>query len=779
MSFDPSRPVRMLPLTLLGGIELTGIDGLILLFTAVVVIAVVLFSSLRLDEPAPVLSDDDLLRELARGTSLADSPAMSYAAQSVPATAMTQQGVEGAPRPATKRQTTKRTATTSAPVAAVGLLGGLALITFGQNLLLRSEPSAAAFVLWVAGLLLIVALYRRIDRAPHYAAAAAAGTKRAYLAATGEAALLFIAIASFYIWRRGHDRAATDTSVDLIILWIASIAALIVACAGMPRREHLARLRSWTARNRSDILITAGIALIALIPRLYSLSSYPWAMSGDEGTFGVTARGVLRGELSNPFTSGPWGYPSLLFIVQGWLIDLWGSSVGGARLLSALLGTGSVVASYWLARHQLGRWVGLVTAAIAIVFHFDLFWSRNAQNAVAPMFFIPLALLFLDRALVARGRVDSLAAGLIIGFAQFFHPANRILFPMAAAYVAYALVRELALTRRSVMRVARDVAPYAFWVAGAAVVAHLPLLRYFSTHRDQFSSRTNEVSVFASGWLDREQEITGLGPLHILWTQFQNAALLPFNTIPHGHFRPEPPFAGWPLVIPLAIGMAIATLAFWERRYFGLAMGFWATVVGIALTSGPPESNRYTSSGPFLVIFAALGIVAVAQIAIKLIRVPRIAVASLAAATVLLIVVWNLNFVFREPNDVAVTSDVNTQIANRLARDAEAHGDGLTVFLSGVPRLYYGGFQNIDYIADGAVGIDVDEPWDTSDSPPELTGPTLFAFVPERFDELEVVRGWFPDGRVSIYALPNGEENLTTYFVDAPVTESVAASRTP
>ena len=478
---------------------------------------------------------------------------------------------------------------------------------------------------------------------------ATTGTRTRFSSKWVAVIVIGIGVVSFYIWQEAHDRAANDSSLDLILLWLASIVALVIAAAGPPRRKHAARLRAWARRIRGDMLITAVVACIALVPRVYDLSRYPWAMSGDEGTFAVTARSVLRGELSNPFISGPWGYPSLLFIFQGRLMDLTGETVGGARMLSAVLGTASVVAIYWLTRHHFGGWTGLVAGVIAAAFNFHLFWSRNAQNAIAPMFFIPLALLFLDRGLIGRSRVDSLAAGLIIGFAQFFHPSNRILFPIAAAYAVYALFYQRPKSGAELVHDVRSVMPNTLWVAAGAIVGHLPLLAYFNTHRAQFSDRTNQVSVFASGWLEREQEITGKSALELLWIQFQHAALLPFRTVASGHFHPEVPFASWPLVIPLAIGMSIATLTFWRRQSFGLAIPFWATVAGIALTDGPSQTNRYTSSGPFLVIFAAIGIVAVAHVMIRLVRMPRIPVAALTAAVTLLIAGWRLNWVSRKP----------------------------------------------------------------------------------------------------------------------------------
>ena len=233
-------------------------------------------------------------------------------------------------------------------------------------------------------------------------------------------------------------------------------------------------------------------------------------MSGDEGTFAITARSALHGELSNPFrTSAWWGYPSLLFIVQGWLMGVTGETIGGARGLSALLGTASVVAIYGLTRHHAGRATALVAAMLAATFHFHLFWSRDAQNAVASMFFIPLALLLLDRGLVGRRRVDSLAAGLVIGLAQFFHPSNRILVPSRSP-AAYAVLYQR--PRRGPAGACGAVVVPDVVAAAGVVVGHLPLLAYFWHHPDQYSDRADQVSVFASGWLDAERQRTANVP---------------------------------------------------------------------------------------------------------------------------------------------------------------------------------------------------------------------------------------------------------------------------
>ena len=793
LGFVSGLPVHVLSFGLMGEFDPFGIDGLVVLAT---LLALILVVATRKTEPRndkstsqneQVVDQAFLVRSVPVVTSpSAIAPALSVTSRSpvIDDSETLQfasfpsmvQPVDSVPKRRLRAHSrllalpdlvTTRAGLRTAPIAALTLAVGLISVWSGQRALIGVDPGASSFVVWFAGLFVLVLVCNQADRRMP-TAYSRTDTRSGFSGMRVAVLFGIIVVISLYIWQAAPNRAADDSSLDLTLLWFVTIVALIVAAAGPPRREHVARLRAWAHRVRGDILITVLVAVIAIVPRIYHLSSYPWAMSGDEGTFAVTARSVLHGELSNPFTSGPWGYPSLLFIFQGRLMNLTGETVSGARMLSAVLGTASVVAIYWLARHHFGRWTGLIAGVIAATFNFHVFWSRNAQNAIAPMFFVPLALLFLDRGLIGRSRIDSLAAGLVIGFAQFFHPSNRILFPIAAAYAVYALLYRFTKSRAQLVRDGGLLVPNVLWVAAGAIVGHLPLLAYFNTYREAFSDRTNQVSVFASGWLAREQEIVGKSAVEILWIQFRNAALLPFNTNTGGHFHPEVPFASWPLVVPLAIGMAMVTATFWRRSSFGLAIAFWATVVGLALTHGSPQTNRYTSSGPFLAIFAAIGIVAIAHVMIRLVRLPRIPVAALAAAVTLLIAGWHLNWYFEEPNPVAISSDANTQIANRLAHEAAMYGAGLTVYLSGTPRLNYVGFANILYIAPDANGIDVDQPWTADGSMPELTGPTLFAFVPERLGELDVVRDWFPSGTITVSTLPDGEKILTTYLVGAP-----------
>ncbi|MGE3799027.1 MAG: glycosyltransferase family 39 protein [Thermomicrobiales bacterium] len=649
------------------------------------------------------------------------------------------------------------------PILILGLIG----LVIGQIGLIGGDPSLRSYLLWFAGLAAIVMLDRQVNATRRPDRNAENPVRIAADFSRWRALMVVpLLLSAIFIISEAPDRAIGDSSLDLVMLWMLSIVALIAASGALPDAVPTGQFRNWVRANRVDIGALAMVIVVAAVPRFYSLSSYAWSMSGDEGTFGVTARSTLEGAMRNPFSSGPWGYPSLLFIVQGWFVDLFGGTVGSARMLSALFGIGSVVAVWFLVRDHFGRFPAILAALLCSALNFHVYWSRDAQDAAAPMFFLPLAILFLDRGLVSESRIDAVTAGLTIAMAQFFHPANRLLVPIALAYLVYALMLRTVEAREVSRRSWGATLANGGWMLAAIVIGHLPLLAYFETHRTAFWSRTNEVSVFASGWLDREIDITGDSSLEIMSRQIWHAVMLPFSTVPHGHYRPGSPLVGWPLVVFVAVGLALATVWFFHRRYFSIALGFWIVTIGLGFTEGPPMTNRYTPAAPFLAMLGAVGLWSLTSLVSRLLRFfPRRALLPVASGIVLLIAAWHIHFYFQDPNQVNLYSDANSQIANGVAREAEQIGEGATVYLAGAPRLFYYGFMNIPFIAPDATGIDVDPMWSANQTPPELTGPTLFAFIPERLGELEIVRAWFPDGRRQEHFLPDGSSLYTSYLV--------------
>ncbi|MGH9136133.1 MAG: ArnT family glycosyltransferase [Acidimicrobiales bacterium] len=643
----------------------------------------------------------------------------------------------------------------------------LLLVVFGQWQLTRPDPGVAGVVTWVAGIVLFAVAVRDADSADGTDSAervpgseAMVGLRRSPTALPWAIAA---AVLTVYVWVEVRARPEDAGHGGVVLAWVGAIAALAVAVC-RPRRISPRRLADVVRRHRVEALMLAAIGALAAALRFWRLDSYPSTFSADEAQFGLGARDVLSGALRSPFSTGWLAHPTLFSFVQSLPMRAIGDGVAGARAASAALGTATVLLTYWFARSRLGSHVALVAAALLATFHAHLFFSRVALNNVSDPFFTMLALLLLDRAVFRGRRGAAFAAGLTIGLAQYFYPGARALF--AVAVVAFLLA--LALDRRGDALTTRALrlAPPAALVAAGAAVAIVPLAAHAADHWADVQARTDAVSVFASGWLEHEQQRTGDGAVTVMARHAGQAALVPFATEPHGSYRGSVPFVGWPLAVAAALGLGVATLGLRQRRYVVLAAAFWLAVAALTLTEGdPPPAHRFAAALPMLCVFAAVAVVAASRIAAPAGR-PLALTGAVAVATVS-IAMPSVHRHFRAENQPAVYSDLNTEVAATLAAELRRDGPRRTVYFAGPLRMSYDGFPNLRFLTPSTTGITLGEPLTPDSDRPLLPGPATFVFLPERAAELDVARAWFPDGRRrSVAADADGDGTAELLYVE-------------
>lgn len=575
--------------------------------------------------------------------------------------------------------------------------------------------------------------------------------------ATARAGLAVVAaVSAWFVWRSMRASEPGTSYLAVTTAWLVLLAALTVAF-GRPRRiPSISILIGHIRSHRREFAGVATLVLVALLLRVWRLDAYPTVFNSDEGNFGVSARAVVRGQLRNPFATGWFSHPTFYFFIQAGAFRMFGDGVVAARVPSALIGTLTVLVTYGYTRRQFGRTTAAIAAAFVAVFHLHLFVSRIALNNAADAFFMVMSLWLLDRMTRRRRPIDAVFAGLAIGLAQYFFFGARLLPVLAVVVVAHALF--VGDGDRRVRQRLRSLVPLAGTMLLTASGAALPLLAYATKHYDNVMARTRQVSVFSSGWLDGEHARTGRSAVAILVGKLVDAAFVPFTSHVAGFYRTPPPFVGWPMVVPVAIGLTMATIGIRQRRYAGLAIGYWMSVIALALTEGDtPLSSRFVGIVPLLCIFAALGLVTAAR-TVKPFLGMRTTVA-LATMAVGVIAGWNLHRYFRDDDQQAVYSDINTEVADTLARSLADRAPGETVFFYGPPRMWYDGFANLEFRAPDVIAVSVVGPLEPDAPRPSLSGPTSFVFLPERLDGLAVVQRWFPSG-VRTDALDPGSATL-------------------
>ena len=191
--------------------------------------------------------------------------------------------------------------------------------------------------------------------------------------------------------------------------------------------------------NAKRILFLSLLLLLALAVRLYGVHhGYPSLVSGDERP---VCKNALRFLVLDTLEPGHFNYPELysylfggalyLYYLSGglWQLGDLSSSAGFTwffdpvevaligRLLSVLMGVGTVADTFFISRRAYGEQVAAGAALFAAFSALLVQQSRYALPDVTMAFFASVACLFLVGIALRGDRISYLAAGFFIGLA--------------------------------------------------------------------------------------------------------------------------------------------------------------------------------------------------------------------------------------------------------------------------------------------------------------------------------------------------------------------------
>ncbi len=403
-----------------------------------------------------------------------------------------------------------------------------------------------------------------------------------------------------------------------------------------------------------------------------------------------------------------------------------------------------MLATYAWCRRLLGVKVALIASALLATLPIHLYFSRISLNLVEDAFFLVIILWLLDRALVDGRRIDAVLAGLALGFSQYFYFGARLLLLIVAALLAYFVSwwhRRGRSWRDALGRVARAGA----WISAGAVVVCMPLVAHYVDQPEDLHSRYRQVAFFGPA-LDDAREATGASTVELVTDQATRAALLPFSTPTQSvHWHPEAPIIGLPVAVLAALGLAVATVAIRQRRYFPVAVAWWLSLAGVGLTIGL-NAQRWILAYPLVAVMAAIGLEAVWRVMRYRLVVPARWATAIVSVIVVGVMLWSVTWFFRDSNTLTVWSDPNSLVAHELVGVLDDEPDGTTVYTAFSPRMSFSSHSTVPFLADHVNGVELEEVLRAPTDVPSVGGRTVFAFLPERLGELDVVRSTIPGG---------------------------------
>lgn len=563
--------------------------------------------------------------------------------------------------------------------------------------------------------------------------------------------LIILALISAYL---AHLAAGDGLRARQPILaataWILAI--LSAVAAGLRWGEWR---RSLPALPRWEVLLTLALFLAALALRIISLNELPATLSGDEASAGLVAVQFRQGQADNLLGLGWFSFPSFFFALQSVGVRLLGQTAAALRLTSAFAGALTVVGLYWLGRIMFGRLAGALAALYLLGSHFHIHFSRIGLQNIWDGMFLVWILLAMWHGWKSGRRTSFILGGLLLGLGQYFYVSLRILPLLLLLWAGIAfLVRREDFRRRL---------PDLLLAAFVAFVVVLPLLLVFLQHPDEFSAPLNRVSIF-NGWLETEMARTGHSAARIVLDQmWLTAAGFAHRPLRHW-YNP-----GVPLLLPAAGALFVAGVL-WslyeaDLRSALLVLPLMAFVVMGGFSQDAPASQRFVLVMPLAALFVALALFYATVWLGQMWPRGGGVLAALALFFMVLIVAGDLKYYFTDAYDEYVLGGHNTQTATVVARYLQKEpAPAPQVYFFGLPRMGYFSLSTIPYLAPRAEGHDVARPLT---APPSwiLDRPTLFVFLPERFEEMKYVEDAYPGGRPVAVTSPRSDDGDPLFYV--------------
>jgi len=638
---------------------------------------------------------------------------------------------------------------------------GLGLAFLGQfYFACRREYEWDGLFFWSVAILCFALLLRRMDRLTHDTPGQSRGKWAPKRQSLRLLAVVGGPLLSLFAGFSALRRPDTADFSDLFCMWLIGVAWFLLAFAPpFSVKVSLSRWGCWMRDHRWTLGCIGAVLMAALVARAFDLEHIPANLSGDEGTWGMEGLAMYSERLANPFSTRWFSFPSMSFLAWGLSMKVFGETVAGLRTLSACIGTLTVLTTFLLARELWGQRVAWLAAILLAFGHFHLHFSRLAVNNIADGLLVTLALWLLVRGLRSRQSMHFALTGAVVGLGWYGYFGARLIGLIVASYLAWWAVSEKGFLRRY----GRPL----LVLAGSALVVLAPLLLYYTGHPETLVARSNQVSIFASGWLAHEQEITGQSALSLLMEQF-------WKSISAFNYTVDPTFWYHP-TLPLLDSVSGALFVMgllWAGAYSRqpanglLLLWFWSAVLlGWVITENPPSSMRLVIVAPALALLAGLGLNWLMVLGQRLAGGSRRLWSAVAASVLTAATALNLHYYFVTYTPTRVYGNPTAEVATVLGRYLAQQDDDYVVYFHGAPFMYWD-FGALRFLARGCEGIDV-PPVSEGEPPEPRPGQGVrFVFLPERLDELEGVRARYPNGEeISVSSEADGRLLYVLYEV--------------
>jgi hypothetical protein len=172
--------------------------------------------------------------------------------------------------------------------------------------------------------------------------------------------------------------------ISALFAWVIAITLVIIGGWNVDTTAH--------KPGKALVFGILVIFLVALLPRILMINSFPILLSGDEGSSGLVSLKFINGSSDNIFITSWYSFPSLFFKIQSFFILVFGRTQGALRLLSAVVGSLTVIAVFLVGRALFDKSTGLYAAIFLSASNFFIHFSRIGLNNIFDAFWFTVVI---------------------------------------------------------------------------------------------------------------------------------------------------------------------------------------------------------------------------------------------------------------------------------------------------------------------------------------------------------------------------------------------------
>ncbi|HUS94248.1 MAG TPA: methyltransferase domain-containing protein [Patescibacteria group bacterium] len=646
------------------------------------------------------------------------------------------------------RSSAKVSWTESPSVTLILLLACLAGIFIGQTMLRNSDSFQSAVLPWFG--LSLVALILLITQSKRHLSDVPVPSRETQIWRVSQKQwLLLLALIFVIIADRLTTNARTPQATALgLLVWLGAI-ALSFYCLWDGKLEHVHPRALFISGPRWEPFVVLLLFLVPLALRMGALSTHPYILSGSEASLGLDAAAVISGQLRDPFAAGWLSNPTLPAFLMALPVKLLGQTTLGVRILSPIIGSLTVVATYYVGRMFWGPLSGLLAALLLAGSHVHIHYSRIGLTNIWDPFILVMTIGLVYLAWTSKQRFIWLIAGLFVGFSAYFYTTSHLMPAILLGAALYMFSRGSELTENR-----RHIATAAF----LAIIVALPQLFYYQANPEVFFDRYRTLGILQGNWLVQEMARSGENAAGILTKQFAQGILaFNFGIDRSNSYTPGIPILSFVSSVLLLLGLGLALVKIASFKNALLILVFFATtVIAGVLLIDPPSSHRLLIALPVICLLIASALLWLAEKFVETTHISSRFVAPTLIAIVLLLAIIDVSFYFGRYRVEAIYGDRNTEVAYRISNylnNLDGQWDG---YFFGPPSMFIN-FPTFAFLIDGWQSeINLADVAEEADLPQTNLGHnTVLLFLPERANEIEQMDQLYHDTRLLTFSGSN------------------------